>query len=91
MMLDAIRASGGRAVAVNEGRIYEWMERAAALEGISLCPEAACCVGALERLADEGWIGSDERVVIFNTGAAQKYVEVLTTQLPRWNGSLPAK
>jgi threonine synthase len=91
MMLDAIRASGGRAVAVNEGRIYEWMERAAALEGISLCPEAACCVGALERLADEGWIGPDERVVIFNTGAAQKYVEVLTTQLPRWNGSLPAK
>ncbi len=39
MMLDAIRASGGCAVAGREGRIVEWMKQAASLEGISLCPE----------------------------------------------------
>src|ERR1700756_5171785 len=35
MMLDAIRASGGRAVAGREGRIVEWMRRAMSLEGVS--------------------------------------------------------
>lgn len=88
MILDAVRASGGRAVAVEEGRIYEWMERTAKLEGIALCPEAACCAGALDLLADEGWISPGERVVIFNTGAAQKYVEAIAAPLPRWSGSL---
>src|SRR5207244_524746 len=43
MMLDAIRASGGTAVAGREGRIVEWMRRAMSLEGISLCPESAVC------------------------------------------------
>src|SRR5262249_44987671 len=41
MMLDAVRASGGCAVAGREGRIVHWMRQAAGLEGISLCPEAA--------------------------------------------------
>ncbi|HUV31544.1 MAG TPA: threonine synthase [Acidobacteriota bacterium] len=82
MILDAVRASGGRAVAVREERIPEWMNLAASCEGIPVCPEAAVCIGALERLVSEGWIAPDERVVIFNTGAAQKYVEAITTDIP---------
>ncbi|MGE0609325.1 MAG: threonine synthase [Pirellulales bacterium] len=83
MILDAVRASGGRAIAVDERRIREWMLLAASSEGISLCPESAACVGALDRLSQEGWIRPDEQVVIFNTGAAQKYLEALAVQLPR--------
>ncbi|RLT10507.1 MAG: hypothetical protein DWI21_04130, partial [Planctomycetota bacterium] len=30
-----------------------------------------------------GWIRPNERVVIFNTGAAQKYVEAIRSDLPR--------
>ena len=47
---------------------------------IAVCPEAAACVGAIERLVDSGWMKRDERVVIFNTGAAQKYVEAITAK-----------
>ena len=59
------------------------MRLAVSLEGIPVCPEAAACVGALETLLARGWIKSDERVVIFNTGAAQKYVEAIRSDLPR--------
>lgn len=77
MILDAIRASGGQAIAVEEGRIISWMQHAASREGIAICPEAAACVGALERLIADGAVDRNEQVVIFNTGASQKYVEAL--------------
>jgi threonine synthase len=83
MMLDAIRASGGAAVCGREERILEWMKTAMSLEGISLCPEAAICLDALEQLLAEGRIGRDERVVLFNTGAVQKYPETVPLDLPR--------
>jgi threonine synthase len=83
MILDAVRASKGLAIAVEEARIREWLELVFRLEGIGLCPEAAACVGALEALTARGWIKRHERVVIFNTGAAQKYVEALRSDLPR--------
>ena len=83
MILDAIRESGGCAVAVEEARIREWLELAISHEGISVCPEAAACVGAIEKLSAGGWLKPNEKVVIFNTGAAQKYVEVLQSPLPK--------
>jgi threonine synthase len=83
MMLDAIRASGGRAIAGKEGCIAEWMMRASSAEGISICPETAVCFDCLETLAGRGEIKPDERVVVFNTGAAQKYLEALPVELPR--------
>lgn len=82
MILDAVRASGGMAVAVEEGRLREWMGLAARLEGIGLCPEAAACVGALERLVSAGDMQPQDRVVLFNTGAAHKYVEAQHHTLP---------
>ncbi len=82
MILDAVRDSGGTAIAVEEARLGEWMRLAVSLEGIPICPEAAACVGALESLLEQGRIRKDERVVIFNTGAAQKYVEALQAGLP---------
>src|SRR3954468_6015025 len=75
MMLDAIRASGGCAIAGREQRIVEWMRRGMSLEGISLCPETAVCLDCLESLIAAGKIGAEEEVVVFNTGAAQKYPE----------------
>jgi threonine synthase len=77
LVLDAVRRSGGRAIAAAEDRLLEWMQRVARLEGIALCPEAATCVGALESALADGHLDASARVVLFNTGAAQKYVEVL--------------
>jgi threonine synthase len=83
MIIDAIRDSGGTAIAADERRLTEWLRLASSLEGIPICPEAAACVGALETLTSTGWIKPDERVVVFNTGAAQKYVEAIRCDLPR--------
>jgi threonine synthase len=83
MMLDAIRQSGGCAVAGREGRIVEWMRRAASLEGIAVCPETAVCLDCLETLVAAGKVGAGEQVVVFNTGAAQKYPEAVPLRLPR--------
>ncbi len=89
MILDTIRASGGRAVAVEEKRITEWMNLAISMEGISVCPETAACVGALELLTSEGWVTPEERVVILNTAAAQKYIEIIARDLPRIDKDAP--
>ncbi|MHC4106620.1 MAG: threonine synthase [Planctomycetota bacterium] len=82
MILDAVRASGGRAMAAAEERLGEWMRLVAELEGIGLCPEAAACVGVLEAALADGAVGRSETAVIFNTGAAQKYMEVIGTADP---------
>ena len=83
MILDAVRASGGVALATPEADIPKWMQLATSREGISLCPETAVCLGALEVLLARGFIKPDERIVIFNTGAAQKYPEAVREDLPR--------
>jgi len=85
MMLDAIRASGGRAVAGREATIGPWMVRSGSATGISICPETAVCFDVLERLVAERWVKPDDEVVVFNTGAAQKYIEALPPKLPRVN------
>ncbi len=83
MILDAVRQSEGAALATPEADIPRWMRLAASREGIALCPEAAVCLGALEVLLQRGTLKRDDRVVIFNTGASQKYPEAVQEQLPR--------
>jgi len=82
MILDAVRASDGAALAAEEGSLAGWMRLATALEGIALCPETAACLAVLDRLVRSGDVDPDERVVVFNTGAVQKYVEAMATDLP---------
>ncbi|HYT89815.1 MAG TPA: threonine synthase [Gemmataceae bacterium] len=89
MMLDAIRASGGCALTGREGRITEWMKRVAAREGVGICPETAVCFDGLEQLLADGRVRPDEQVVVFNTGAAQKYPENVPLQLPRLDKNKP--
>ena len=83
LILDAVRGSGGACLAARESDLLPWMRRASALEGLGLCPEAAACLGVLEQLVGAGAVRRHERVVVFNTGAAQKYVEALPVDLPR--------
>jgi len=82
MILDAVRASGGTAIAVPEQNVAPWMRKAISLEGLAICPETAVCFGALEILLAKGEIQPHERIVVFNTGAAQKYPEAVHEQLP---------
>ena len=83
MMLDAVRSSGGFAMAGQEETIVPWMRRVASAEGIAICPETAVCFEVLEQSVRAGKIGRDEEIVVFNTGAAQKYPEAVKLDLPR--------
>jgi len=89
MILDAVRASGGRAMCADDACIQDWMQRCGEATGISLCPEAAVCLGVLERAVADGHLGHDDFVVVYNTGAAQKYVEVMEGELPRIDKDAP--
>jgi len=89
MILDAVRESGGTALAAPEDEIPKWMQLAASKEGIALCPETAVCLGALALLLQRGTISPKERILIFNTGAAQKYPEAVREKLPRLDITKP--
>src|SRR5690606_42070644 len=43
--------------------------------GIGAAPEGGACLAAARRLRANGWIGEDERVVLFNTGGPLKYLD----------------
>ena len=83
MILDAVNASKGKALAGAEASITHWMKTASNAEGISICPETAICFDVLQKLVNNGEIKPDEKVVVFNTGAATKYLETLPLQLPK--------
>lgn len=83
MVLDAVKESQGKAVAVSESKIINRMKLATALTGLSICPEAAACVGAFEKLVKEDWIKKSDTVVIFNTASGLKYLEKDETVLPK--------
>jgi threonine synthase len=83
MMLDAIRGSGGCAVAGHEDRVLDWLRRVFRTEGIGICPEAAVCFDCLEQLVADKRIRPEEEVVVYNTGAVQKYPEAVPLNLPR--------
>ena len=77
LILDAIRASNGTAVAVSDADLLAAVAEIGAAEGLFVAPEGAACVPALRKLIDQKLVDSDERVVLFNTGAGIKYLEVL--------------
>ncbi len=89
MMLDAIRASGGTALTGREERILHWMREAFRLEGISVCPETAVCLDCLEQLRRDSGVRPDEEIVVFNTGAVQKYPETVPLNLPELDKNKP--
>jgi threonine synthase len=83
LVLRAIRASGGTAIAVSDEEILDGALALARLEGIFAAPETGACVAALGRLFQNGFLQPEERVVIFNTGSGLKYLEAYATRFPR--------
>jgi threonine synthase len=53
------------------------MRRLGSAEGISAAPEGGAALAALDRLLAAGKISDDDVVVLFNTGGALKYLDVL--------------
>lgn len=78
LILDALRASGGTAVAVSDEELIEAVHDIGAVEGVFCAPEGAACLPALRKLVESGEVNKHERVVLFNTGSGVKYIEAFT-------------
>jgi threonine synthase len=78
LILDALRESGGAAVAVTDRELIAATKEIGATEGIFCAPEGAACLPALRKLIDADLVKPDERVVLFNTGAGVKYLVVVS-------------
>jgi threonine synthase len=83
LILDAIRSSGGTAIAVTDEEALDAGLELAALEGVFAAPEGAACAAALPKLIGAGALEAGERIVIYNTGAGLKYLEAYSTRFPR--------
>ena len=79
LILRAIRESGGTALAVSDADMIAAMREIGSAEGISAAPEGGATLVALRALLQNGTIHPSDSVVLFNTGGALKYLEVLTT------------
>lgn len=68
LVLEALRDSGGGAVAVPDDAMREAMQDLGAREGISACLEGAATLAGLRELRELGDVAEGEQVVLFNTG-----------------------
>jgi threonine synthase len=73
LILDALRASGGTAVAVSEEALTEAQVAAARLLGSYVAPESGAALAALPVLRDRGELADRDEVVLFDCGIGQKY------------------
>jgi threonine synthase len=68
LILNALRESGGTAIAVEDAEMVKYTSIMGSKTGIFPAPEGAACLAAQVKLLESGWIKSDETVVLFNTG-----------------------
>ncbi|MFN3238157.1 MAG: threonine synthase [Pseudomonadales bacterium] len=73
LILDAIRASDGTAIAVSDAQIVEAQQTIAREEGLMLCPEGAATAAALQQAVSDGVVTDTDTVVLFNCATGLKY------------------
>lgn len=89
LILDAVRQSGGTAVAVTDEEIAQATRLAGEAEGIFCAPEGAATIAGARRLLERGELLRDDRIVLFNTGSGLVYPELLESRAPRIDPRAP--
>ncbi len=87
LVLNAVRESGGTAIAVSDDDMLTAGVQLASDEGIYAAPEGAACVVAAQRLLESGFLKKTDRIVLYNTGSGLKYPEAYSTRFPRTTSS----
>jgi threonine synthase len=77
LILRAIRESGGTALAVSDQSMVDGMLAIGAQTGVSAAPEGGAALVAIQRLVADGSMKPTDSIVLFNTGGALKYLDVL--------------
>lgn len=86
LILDALRSSGGTAVAVADDDLVPAMQEMGRQEGISASLEGSATLAGLRVLMERGLVKADETIVLFNTGSALTTPEALETDFAIWEG-----
>ncbi len=77
LVLRAVRESGGTAITATDAQMIAAMRQLGQLEGISAAPEGGAALHAIGVLAADGRMKKDDTIVLFNTGGALKYLDLL--------------
>jgi threonine synthase len=92
LVLEAIRATAGTAIAVTDAALLAGLSQAARAEGTWVCPETGACIAAVGQLREAGWLAESDEVVVLSTGAGLKYPQTVpgTPALLGIGGRIPA-
>jgi threonine synthase len=79
--LDTVRRTGGGLAAVSDDEVIDGIQLLARTEGIFGETAAGVTVASLRRLAAEGVVRADERVVVYVTGHGLKTLDAIATEV----------
>ncbi len=82
LILDAVRESGGTAIAITDERLLESTQAISSIEGMHMSPEVGACVAAAEDLRASSFLSEDDQVVIFGTGSGLMHVDLVEGEYP---------
>jgi threonine synthase len=82
LILQALRESGGTAIAVSDDEMAKGQLELARGEGVFACPEGGATLAAARKLVDSGFIEPSHVVVLFNTGTGLKYPKIPGLRVP---------
>ena len=85
LILRALRESNGTALSVSDKEMISGMRELGVRDGISAAPEGGATLAALKNLRSQNIIKRDDHVILFNTGGALKYLELLSLNLMTLN------
>jgi threonine synthase len=90
LILDILKKSHGTAVVATDDEILAAARDWASAEGIFAAPEGAASLVAYQKLRANGFLGAEETVVLFNTGSAYKYLDMIAAQEKKARAETPA-
>ena len=90
LILDILKRSQGTAVAATDEEILAAMRHWARVEGVFAAPEGAASLVAYQKLRASGFFRAEDTVVLFNTGSAYKYLDMIETQEKKARPEPPA-
>jgi threonine synthase len=80
LILDILKKSQGTAVAATDEEILAATRHWASLEGVFAAPEGAASLVAYQKLRASGIFRAEDKVVLFNTGTAYKYLDMMEAE-----------
>jgi threonine synthase len=87
LILDAVRASEGTAIAVSDSDLLAMSSRVSTSEGMYVSPEVGAAVLAAAQLRERGFLREADEVVVFATGSGLLHTELIDDDYPTLNPS----